>query len=122
MDEVRNFELDRLYYGRVDENGISRDDIFCNIDGKYYGFNCHISTNALKNKTTLKDKVQKLGLESLIRNSSFDYFESLTKDQIRRIYKALRTRQSVSDSEVARLVRIEYSIKTTYRLKFSYNF
>lgn len=103
MDKVRNFELDRLYYGRVDENGISHDDIFCNIDGKYYGFNCRISTNALKNKTTLKDKIQELGLESLIRNSSFDYFESLTKRQIRRIYKALRARQSVSDSEVARI-------------------
>ena len=33
MDKIRNFELDKLYYGRVDENGNSRDDIFCNIDG-----------------------------------------------------------------------------------------
>lgn len=75
MDEVRNFELDRLYYGRIDENGISRDDIFCNIDGMYYGFNCRISTSKLKNKTTLKDKIQELGLESLIQNSSFDYLK-----------------------------------------------
>lgn len=106
MNEVRTFELDRLYYGRVENNGTFCDDIFCDMNEKYYGFNSCVSASTLKSKTTLKDKLQKLGLESLIQNSSFEYFENLTKNQVRRIYKALRVRQSISDSEVARIDEI----------------
>lgn len=103
MDEIKFFELDKLYYGSILENKCILEDIFYLKGGRYYGLNSSTIACRIKDKKPLKEELKRLQLESTIKNSSFNYFETLTKGQVRRVYKVIKTRNKMSDNEVARL-------------------
>lgn len=103
MDDIKFFELDRLYYGSVLENNRVHEDVFYSMDSKYCGLNCLIASERILGKVSLKEKLEKLGLEHLIKNSSFKNFEFLTKDQIRKICKVIKTKSKMSESEIERI-------------------